>query len=171
MAFLDEEFNLDDMPASGGSDGDFQPIPAGWYTAKIAGAEIKDTKAGTGKYISLRLDITGPTHEGRVVFTNLNTRNPNPKAEEIARQQLGDIMRSIGLPKLKDTDQLIGGDLSIKVTVKNDATYGAGNEVKGFKALEGAASMPPKAKSEEVEDDIPFSKPASEDSSSPPWAK
>jgi len=60
---------------------------------------------------------------------------------------LGDIMRAIGLAKVTDTDQLIGGNLSIKLDVKQDAQYGASNEVKGFKSVSGsaapvAASMP-----------------------------
>ena len=137
---LGQSFNVSDMPESSG---DFEPIPAGMYTATIGGAEVKTTNAGDGQYISLRLDITGPSHEGRVVFTNLNIRNKNPKAEEIARQQLGDIMRATGLATVEDTDQLIGGALQIKVAV-NAATdqYAAGNDVKGFKAIEGGAPMP-----------------------------
>lgn len=141
MGFLEQSFDIKDMPVA--EDRDFSPIPAGWYTAAIAGAEIRTTKAGTGNYIAVRFDITGPEHQGRVVWCNLNTRNPNPKAEEIGRQQLGDIMRAIGLTKLEDTDQLLGGNLSIKVTIKDDPTYGLNNEVKAFKSIEG--STPPEA--------------------------
>ncbi len=137
---LGQSFNVNDMPESSG---DFEPIPAGMYTATIGGAEVKTTNAGDGQYISLRLDITGPSHEGRVVFTNLNIRNKNPKAEEIARQQLGDIMRATGLATVEDTDQLIGGALQIKVAVKAATDqYAASNDVKGFKAIEGGAPMP-----------------------------
>tara|TARA_R110002020_G_scaffold438254_1_gene648693 strand:- start:1451 stop:1942 length:492 start_codon:yes stop_codon:yes gene_type:complete len=139
MGFLGETFDINDIPEA--EKREFEPVPAGWYTATIANAELRDTKAGTGKYISVRFDITGPEHQGRVVFTNLNTSNPNPKAEEIGRQQLGEVMRSVGLQKLEDTDQLLGGNLSIKVTVRNDPNYGPGNEVRGFKAIEG--SLPP----------------------------
>ena len=90
------------------------------------------------EYIALRFDITGPTHQGRVVWTNLNTKNPNPKAEEIAHQNLRQIMNAIGLKRVEDSDQLIGGNLSVKVTVKDDPQYGPGNEVKGYKAIEGS---------------------------------
>ena len=159
MGFLGETIDLNDIPVS--EKRDFEPVPAGWYTVAIAGAELRDTKAGTGKYISVRFDITGPEHQGRVVFTNLNTRNPNPKAEEIGRQQLGEIMRAIGVQKLEDTDELIGGNLSIKVTVKNDPTYGPGNEVKGFKAVDGSA--PPIAAA-------PAAAAPAAPSAAPPWA-
>jgi hypothetical protein len=160
MALLNETFNTDDLPQ--GNTGDFQPLPDGWYTAHIAKAEMCNTKAGTGQYIKLRYDITGPTHQGRVVFGNLNIRNPNPKAEEIGRQQLGDLMRAIGLKTVSDTDQLIGGTLSIKLATKPaDGQYEASNEVKAFKAIEGAAMPRPAA----------TSAPASAGTATPPWGK
>ena len=137
MAFLNEEFNVNELPQGNGN---FEPLPAGWYTATISQSELKATKAGNGQYIKLRYDITGPSHQGRVVFGNLNIKNANPKAEEIGRQQLGDIMRAIGLAKVTDTDQLIGGQIAIKLEVKEDAQYGASNEVKGFKSVSGSVA-------------------------------
>ena len=131
MAQLLETFSVDSLPKP--TTGNFEPLPAGWYTVVVNGAEIKNTKAGNGQYIAVRYDVTGPTHQGRVVFGNLNIKNPNPKAEEIGRQQLGELMRAIGLSALQDTDQLIGGQLSIKLDVRESEQYGASNDVKGFK--------------------------------------
>jgi hypothetical protein len=108
-----------------------------------------------------------------VVFGNLNIKNKSEKAESIGRAQLGELMRALGLAKLTDTDQLIGGSLSIKLDVREartDAvtgkTYEASNDVKGFKASGDA--MPASA--------VPsFSKPAAAapkaDGAAPPWAK
>ena len=158
MGFLGETFDIAEMPVT--EHRDFSPIPAGWYTATIAGAELKTTKAGTGNYIAVRFDIIGPEHQGRVVWCNLNTRNPNPKAEEIGRAQLGDIMLATGVARIDDTDQLLGGNLKIKVTVKNDPTYGPGNEVKAFEAIDGSA--PPKA--------APSAAAQAAPSADPPWA-
>jgi len=161
MAFLDEEFSVDTLPT--GNTGNFDPLPEGWYNANITGAEIKPTKAGDGKYIAVKYTITGPSHQGRVIFGNLNIKNASTKAEEIGRQQLGEIMRAIGLAKVTDTDQLIGGQIGIKLEVKQDAQYGASNEVKGFKSLSGsvapAAAMPA------------ASAPAASGKAAPPWAK
>lgn len=162
MAFLSESFDVNAMPAKTG--GNFDPLPAGWYTATISQAELKDTKAGTGQYIKLRYDITGPSHQGRVVFGNLNIKNPNPKAEEIGRADLGEIMRAIGLGKVSDTDELIGGQLGIKLAIKEDAQYGASNEVKGYKSLTGSV-----APSAMVSTSAPA--PAGVKSAAPPWAK
>jgi hypothetical protein len=131
MAQLLETFSVDSLPIPTNN---FEPLPAGWYTAVVNGAEIKNTKAGTGQYIAVRYDITGPSHQGRVVFGNLNIKNPNPKAEEIGRQQLGELMRAIGLTTVQDTDQLIGGQLSIKLDVRESEQYGASNDVKGYKS-------------------------------------
>ena len=143
MAFLDETFSTDDLPK--GNTGDYTPLPDGWYTTSIATASLETTKAGTGQYIKVRYDITGPTHQGRVVFGNLNIRNPNPKAEEIGRQQLGDLLRSIGLAKVSDTDQLIGNRCSIKLTTKTSEGYEPSNEIKGWKSIEGGAMPKPAA--------------------------
>ena len=161
MAFLTETFDVNELPV--GNAGNFEPLPAGWYTCTISQAELKDTKAGNGQYIKLRYDITGPSHQGRVVFGNLNIKNANPKAEEIGRQQLGEIMRAIGLAKVADTDQLIGSQISIKLDIKQDAQYGASNEVRGFKSVSG--SVAPTATA------APASAPAAAAKAAPPWAK
>ena len=135
MAFLSETFDVNELPKGNSN---FEPLPAGWYTSTITQAELKTTTSGNGEYIKLRYDITGPSHQGRVVFGNLNIKNPTVKTEEIGRQQLGDIMRAIGLAKVVDTDNLIGKQIGIKVSIKDDPKYGLGNEVKGFKSVSGS---------------------------------
>lgn len=161
MAFLGETYDANDLPQ-----GNYDPLPAGWYNALITKCELKDTQSGTGQYIKVRYDITGPTHQGRVVFGNLNIKNANPRAEEIGRQQLGDLMRAIGLARVTDTDQLIGGQLQIKLEVRPERfdpisgkNYEAQNEVKGFKAISGGTPKPMTAPA-----------PAA-GKSAPPWAK
>jgi hypothetical protein len=140
MAFLEHAISLDDLPESTG-DGEFKPLPAGWYQVTINKAELRNTKDGTGQYIAVRYDVTGPTHQGRVVFGNINIRNKSQKAEEIGLTYLGQLFRALGLAKLADTDQLIGGNLSIKLDVREartdeatGKTYEASNDVKGFKS-------------------------------------
>lgn len=135
MAFLGETFDANELPQ-----GTYDLIPPGWYNAAITFAELKQIKDGPGQFIKVRYDITGPSNQGRVVFGRINIKNSSTRAEEIGRQQLGEIMRAIGLAKVTDTDQLIGGNLSIKLSVK-EATeqYAAQNEIKGYKAIEGSA--------------------------------
>ena len=40
----------------------YEPIPPGWYAAEIDKAEVRDTKAGTGKYLKLELVILDEAH-------------------------------------------------------------------------------------------------------------
>ena len=155
MAFLEHTFVADELPV--GNSG-FEPIPAGWYEATITSAELKATKAGTGQYIAVRYDITGPSHQGRVVFGNLNIRNPNPKAEEIGRQQLGELMRAIGLAKVTDTDELIGASIKVKVAIRTQDGYDPTNEAKGFANI---GKMPAGV----------TAAPAQSAKAAPPWAK
>lgn len=167
MAFLEHAINLEDLPESNNT-GEYQPLPAGWYSATINKAELKPTKDGTGQYIAMRYDITGPTHQGRVVFGNLNIKNKSAKAEEIGRAQLGDIMRALGLRQVSDTDQLVGGTLQIKLDVKTDEQYGTRNEVKGYKATGDAMVYFGKPVEVNPDDTATIKKMTG---SAPPWAK
>lgn len=131
MASLGKTYVTEDLPV--GTRG--EPLPAGTYTAKITEADIKPTSSG-GEMIKMRFDILGPTHQGRVVFGNINHRNPSAKAEEIGNQQLGDLLRAIGLGSVSDTDELVGHDLKIRLAIKPaEGQYEAQNEVKGYKSL------------------------------------
>ena len=164
MAFLGETFNAKDLPEGG----DYEVIPAGWYSAEITSAEVKETKSGTGEYIKLRFDITGPEYSWRVVFGNINIRNANPQAEAIARRQLGEIMRAIGLESISNTDQLVGGNLSIKVAIRAASDqYEAQNEVKGFKPLSGAMPVAAAKPAEKPSNLTP--KTATTGGAAPPW--
>jgi hypothetical protein len=107
------------------------------------------------------------------VFSNLNIKNASAKAEEIGRQQLGDIMRAIGLAKVTDTDQLIGGNVSVKLGIrasrtdeKTGKTYEASNEVKAYRAINGGAAPAFQAPA-------PAAAPAASApaKAAPPWAK
>jgi hypothetical protein len=170
MAFLGQTFNADELPQGNG--GNYDPLPPGWYTATITAAELKPTKDGSGQYIKVRYDITGPTHQGRVVFGNLNIKNASAKAEEIGRQQLGDLMRAIGLARVTDTDQLIGGVLQIKLGVR-DATdqYDAQNEVKGYKAITGSVPTFAAPAASPAASAPAAAAPAASGKAAPPWAK
>ena len=164
MAFLGQTFDANDLPQGNG--GNYDPLPAGWYNANITAAELKPTKDVSGQNIKVLYDITGPTHQGRVVFGNLNIKNASAKAEEIGRQQLGEIMRAIGLAKVTDTDQLIGGSLQIKLEVKHQEGYEPNNEVKGFKSASGAVPALAASPAQKA-----AAAPAATGKAAPPWAK
>ena len=159
MAFFDQAFDINELPVS---DNNYDPIPKGWYNVRITEAQIKATKKGDGQYISIRYDIIGPAHQGRVVYGSINIKNDSQKAEEIGRQQLGNLMRAIGLTRVTDTDQLINGELQVKLAIKRDEQYEDKNEIKAYKANVGGAL--PQASA-------PAAAPQSSPTAAPPWAK
>lgn len=168
MASLGIVLNQKDMPESQG----FDPIPEGWYQAKIKTAELKPTQ--NGQMIVLGFEVLGPTHTGRLIsFQNLNIKNSSAEAERIGMQQLGEIMGAAGLPSIQDTDQLIGITLQIKVKVKPAGEYtdkngvkkmgDARNEVRGYKAIEGGVPPMPASTASATT--------TAATGTSPPWAK
>lgn len=168
MAYLDTPINANDLPDDTG--GDYTPLPEGEYSVTIKDAEVKATNDGTGQYIKLRLDVQGPTHAGRVVFSNINIRNKSEQAEQIGRGQLKAVMSALGIATLTDTDQLIGGQLIVKLSVraartdeKTGKTYEASNDVKAYKPAGGAPMAAPGA--------MPKPAAAAPAKSAPPWAK
>jgi len=175
MALLNATLNQQDLPQAD----NFDPLPAGWYDAVIEEAEVKDNNSGTGKYINIRFSVNGPTHQGRKLFTIINYIHQNPKAQEIGLKQINALISALGINSLTDTDQLIGGNVSIKVTVKKDEQYGDGNEVKGYKSLVDspsktsmpiASSMPQQSAMPAQQQQNQQQRPPQNNSSVPAWA-
>lgn len=110
-------------------------VPAGWYTAVIAQSATKQTKAGTGSYLSLMFKIFGGDFNGRTVWINLNLDNPNAIAVEIAERELANICKAVGILAPDEPDELHGIPLRIKVAIRPEtSTFPEGNDVKGFDA-------------------------------------
>lgn len=131
MQLNEEYFKFDESKIS---DNDFKPVPAGTYTVKVVKAELKDSKAG-GKYVNLRLDIIGPTHQGRVLWDKLNIVNHNAGTENSARRNLF----IIGGGPVSDTDMLIGREISCSVAVEySDYSQKEENVIKKYSAIEGS---------------------------------
>lgn len=161
MAYLGTTFRREDLPQS-----DYTPIPDGWYNAMIVGSTLSDTQNGTGQYIKLKLDITGPTHQGRSVWHNLNIANVSSDAERIGRQQLRSILDACNIDEFSDTDELINLRVAIKVSMDKD---GKNNVVKAFKPSTDA--IPPMAqKPQQAPQQQPQQAPQrAQQSSPPPW--
>jgi hypothetical protein len=98
----------------------FGILPKGKYIATISDVELKDTKAGTGKYLSFEFKVKEGEFKGRNVFANYNVVNPNPTAQQIGREGLKNIAECVNVKfdKTFDTDKLLGKVLMIAVSVK-----------------------------------------------------
>ena len=132
MAQLPSVFNSADHEAAGG----FEPIPAGVYVAEIVKSEIKNTKDGTGKYISLQVKVIDGDHAKRLVFDNLNIVNKNQTAVEIANRVLKSIVVACDLGddyQLEDTEDLHGTPIGIQVAIQEaTAQWPAKNVIKRY---------------------------------------
>ena len=122
----------------------YDPIPPGWYAVEIDRAEVKDTKAKTGKYLKLELVILDEAHEGRHVFTQINLSNPNQQAVEIGQRELAALAMACGVPALRDSAELLQKQIGVKVKIKTEAGREPDNVVSGYRPLTDAAPAAPK---------------------------
>jgi hypothetical protein len=70
-------------------------LPAGQYNVKVTGAEIKDTKAGNGKYVQITFAVTNEEFAGVELTERYNVQNANPKATQIGLGKLSALSRSL----------------------------------------------------------------------------
>lgn len=119
-------------------------LPDGEYPVVIDASEWKQTKAGTGAYLELTLQVTDGAHKGRKLWDRLNLQNPNQTAVDIAQQTLSAICHATGVMKVSDSAQLHGIPMSARVKVRQ-GDNGPSNEVKGYKPLRVGVvgSVPP----------------------------
>lgn len=111
----------------------YEPIPAGWYKCVITSTEEKPTKAQTGSYLEMWMEVIEGDHQGRKLVDRLNLNNPNQQAVDIAQRTLSAICRSVGVMQPRDSSDLHDKPLMVKVAVKpKTADYDASNEVKGY---------------------------------------
>lgn len=119
--------------------GDFTPIPEGWYDAMIVGTEKKAASTGNGFYLKCEYDILGPAYAGRKVWQNLNLWNASDKAREIANGQLSAICKAIGLVSVKNSEELHARMMQIRVKIRPARDgYDAQNEVGGWRSVGGS---------------------------------
>ncbi|MBU1668506.1 DUF669 domain-containing protein [bacterium] len=119
----------------------FELLPDGNYVAVISSEEMKQTKAGTGHYLSLKLEIIEGKSKGRVLFDIINIDNPNAQAVSIAQQTLGKICIAIGKQTLEDSSEMLNIPLIIKVgTSPAQNGYDASNRVKTYLPISSGVS-------------------------------
>ena len=155
-------FNLNELPDN---ESGFEPVPAGEYQVEIKKVEAKETRNKDGMYFNFRLDILGPSNAGRIIFAIVNVKNASEKAQQIGQGQLKDIMRALNLQSVSNTDQFVGGKLTVKIDIEKSEQYGNSNRVRAFKAIGG--SVAPMAASNPILNAAPATPAAA--GSTPPW--
>lgn len=128
--------------------GEYKPIPDGTYVVWITSSEWKSTRAGTGRYLALTVEVAEGDHKGRNVYENLNLENPNQTAVNIAKATLSAICRAVNVLQLTDSAQLHNKPFKAVIGARqgNDGTLR--NNIKKVLWKEPGVKL--------ADDDIPF---------------
>lgn len=117
MAGLRGLYDPNDKPNSG-----FEVLPAGQYTVKVTGGEMKHTKKGDGQYLQIEMTVVDGQHTGAIIFDRFNLVNPSQEAVRIAKGQFASLREAIGVREPNDIPDLMGPrfQLVLKCEKRND---------------------------------------------------
>lgn len=149
----------------------FDTLPAGDYQVMVVASDVKPTKAGTGFYLELELEVVNGQHQGRRIWDRLNISNQNKTAEDIGQRQLSQLCHAVGVLNVGDSSELHDKPCIAKVVVKKSEQYGDQNEVKGYvsnKMTSASAAAPPAAPAQAAP--APATATAAADDT-PPWLR
>lgn len=116
------------------------PLPEGKYEVVIVNSDIKQTKAGTGEYIEVEMQVIGGDCAGRRIWERYNVNNPNKQAEDIARAALGGLCSALGVSDMTDTEQL--HDIPFVVGLEIDRKDPTRNRVVSYSGAGKAPAAP-----------------------------
>lgn len=118
----------------------FDPLPNGQYEAEIIDSSVEDARSGKGRKLALTWKITAGPFENRQLWQNINILHDSVQAQEIGQKQLKSICDAIGVPAVRNTDDLhFKPALLVVGRQKDRPEY---NEVKQVKPLGGGSPRP-----------------------------
>lgn len=136
-------FSLENVEAASDN---FGLIKNGVYTARIVEAPTKDTNAGTGKYLNLKIAMIGEGNGKRFLFDKINYVNPNKTAQDIGRATLKAICLAVGA-NVQDIDpkEFLGKEIMVKVGSKHDDFRDEKiNVIRAYMPVDSSTSVPSK---------------------------
>ena len=107
-------FNAEEVAPAGS----FEPVPPGDYLMQIVESEMRETRAGNGRYLRLVLEGLEGAAKGRKFFDNLNLENPNPQTVQIAERRLSSICYAVGVLEPTASEQLHFRPMRVSVRVR-----------------------------------------------------
>jgi hypothetical protein len=126
-------------PATGGS-----TLSVGKHIVKIIDGELTTTKDSKGGMVVFTVEAIDPNDPdfGRTMDYRLNIHNENPKAVEIARQQLSAICHVTGVFQVQDLQQLFNIPFMVdvqnqKLTAQQLDKQAQGETVEPYKEIKG----------------------------------
>lgn len=114
-------------------------IPNGKYRAVVVDSDVRLTKKAKeandpsrGQYIYLELQLLDDPYKNRIVFDRINIINENETAVEIGRRTMAQLMDSIGLSTINDTQALHMKPFIVEVGTESSEQYEPSNVVKKY---------------------------------------
>jgi hypothetical protein len=167
---MSDLFDIDLTGVEASNDGGgWTAFPSGEYRVMITKAEVKDTKAGTGKRLALELTVLSNDElNGRAHWEGLNIVNPNEVAQRIAHEHLAMLADAADLGrdflKTAGTGALEGKVVLAEITkVKAKGSQleyadkdGFENSVRAYSATNGKAQTTQTTSTPAASDDVPF---------------
>jgi Protein of unknown function (DUF669) len=121
----------------------YEPLPKGWYVARLVEVEDKPTKSGglmdSHTWEIIAGDDGDPKYQGRSVFNHLNIICPSSDiAEDIARREIKAIAFAVRAPiDWTKSDQFLGIPVRIKLGIEAATDqFEAKNTLKGYARYE-----------------------------------
>lgn len=155
----------------------FDPIPAGQYNVIVD--DMTDERSQTGGvYYKVEMTVLDGEFEGRKIFDNINVRVvPKPGAdpskskiaEEIGKRTIGQLLVAAGKPLAKDSAEVVGAQLRIRVKVDAKPGFDPKNRVTEYKPIGGTAA--PAAPQSTAPASAPAPKPRASKKSAAPAAQ
>lgn len=118
----------------------FGPLPAGDYEMIIVKSDVKPTKAGTGHYLEMEMQVVSGEHSGRHHWERLNIDNPSKTAQDIAEAALASLCFAVGVTDMTDTVQL--HDIPFVAHVEIDRKEPDRNRIVGYASGSAPAAKP-----------------------------
>lgn len=113
---------------------EFTALPEGEYSAVIEKSELKDTKDGTGQYVSVMWKVTDGPHKKRVLWHNYHIKNKSAKAVSISKEQLSKLIsvNPGASPQIQSPMDLLGLKAVLTVGVKFNRDMVEENTITGY---------------------------------------
>lgn len=121
----------------------FAPLPEGMYAVCVDDIQIKDNKAGTGKYVSAKLRVFDGEYKQRFLFATFNIQHQSEKAMLIGRGQFKSFLIAAKMPPdVKDILDVAGAKVIASVKIEVRDGFEPQNRVSYFKPYEATPGAP-----------------------------
>jgi hypothetical protein len=169
---MSDEFYFDPGQQEGSQ---FEPFPAGDYTAEIIDAVISQPKSGDGHMLSLTWKICDGDYESRQIWQRLCYQHSNPTTQDIARRFLKGLCIALEInQQITDPEVFKFKPARIRVAIESDkyGQFDDQNRIKRVHALSASESEAPAPEKLAMKPAAkPATKPTTTGPGAAPWKK